>query len=137
MITALADAVTAALNAHTFTQTFTAVRVTLPDLDPKDTEELQVNVMAGGRTMEIDSRKYDAHDMIIEVAVIQRVEDTSNAQVDPLIALCEEIAAFLKRQRMGDYPCLSVAIRPLYDYARLKERNLFMSVVHATYRGLA
>lgn len=135
MMIDLAEALKNELNTHTFTLDFTAERTAMPDLSPQDCEELKVLVVASAHDIEPHTRANDRHDMTIDVAVIKRLGDTTNSSVDPLVNLVDELAAYLKRLRVNSRSPLSVSNRPLYDYARLKERSLFLSVLHVTYRA--
>lgn len=92
----LADAMVAALNAADFSQDFTAVRSYVGQRDLKDLDTLAVDVVPGEDTNDIVDREEMLHTLSVEIGVRQRVEDLTNATLDPLATLVNEIKAALR-----------------------------------------
>lgn len=133
----LAEAVVASLNAGVFSLTFTAVRAYLPLFDLGQMLDLQVTVVAAGRTVQPCGRGLLQVDHRIEIAVQQKLTSEGVAQCDPLLALVEEIADHL---RGGPLPGLPEAAwvgtehAPLVAPEHLNELRQFTSVLAITYR---
>jgi hypothetical protein len=83
------------LNAHTFSQAFTAARRYQVKLDLETTKDLVVSVVAASKQRERSSRITNEHQYTVQVAVQQKINPADAAQGDELSYLVEEIADYL------------------------------------------
>ena len=137
VITDIADAVAAELNGHTFSQKFTAVRTYDTTLALQDAGTLHVTVVPKALTEEVASRGADQVDYAIDVGVRKKPASVSNADLDPLVSLVEEIRAFFRRRRLAAYPgavCIRTPIEPVFAPEHLREYGQFTSILSLTFR---
>jgi hypothetical protein len=135
----IADAVVAELNAHTFSQTFTAARSWRPLKALEELSDLTVIVVPKGWTQDRIDRANVQRDVDIDVAVLKKLASGDNAECDGLMALVEEIAAFLKGRLLAAQPAacwMRVACDPIYSPQHYDEQRLFLSPQTHTYRVL-
>jgi len=130
----LADEVVDQLNGHEFSLPFTAERMYLPRFDLTEMDELHVTVVARSVTDELADRSRTRHDHTIDVAVQQKLATLDNDEIDPLVALVEEIAEFFRKLRMGEAICVKTEIQPLCSPEHLHEMRQFTSIVTLTLR---
>jgi len=136
-ITDIADAVVAELNGHTFSQSLVAVRYYRPVFDLGEMQTLHVSVVPKGVTIERADRSRNQYDFAIDVAVQKKFEKGDAAELDPLMALVEEVADFFRLRRLAAYPD-AVWVRtdnvPVYAPEHLEEFRQFTSVLTLTFR---
>ena len=133
----IADALVAALNGHTFSQPFTAARAYSPVFDLKDMAALHVSVVPKGLAVERADRTRNQCDYSIDVAVQKKFQTGDAAELDPLMALVEEIADFFRLRRLAPYPdALWVRTEnvPVYAVEHMDEFRQFTSVLTLTFR---
>lgn len=130
-----ADAIVTALNAGTFTETFTATRRYLPIDDLKDFDGMAVYVVPR-ESDDVPATRHAAamREHRIDVAVQQRVEDPSDTvTLDALLSFVEELADFLRTygKLTEDPPAMiaSVHNEPVFVPQHLQEWHLFTSVL--------
>lgn len=139
----VADAVTAALNAATLSQSFTAERLYVPvygkqDEDADEFAELQISVVPDSiRSLSTSlSRKADDFEYVIDVGIQQRVDGTT-AVLDALMLLAQEIMDLFRGKQIPNYPaalCTNAANSPIYAPTHLAEQKVFTSVVSLTFK---
>jgi hypothetical protein len=144
--TDIADAVVAELNAavaaEQFSQQFTAARAYVPEFDLRDLcgqEGLRVAVAVKSFDESLASRSSTQTDYAIDVAVIQKVENLGNTELDPLMDLVQAIADFFRLRRLASYEAAmwhGSSNDPPYSQEHLREKHLFLSVLTLTYRVL-
>ena len=137
LITDIADAVAVDLNAGSFSLPFTAVRRYVPRFNLQEMETLRVSVVPKGLTITTASRKEDQHEVRVDIGVQKKFDQGDNAELDPLMALVEEIADFFRSSRLDTTPpatCVAVENAPIYAQEHFAERRLFTSVVTLTFR---
>ena len=136
VIVDIADALVEVLNAHEFSQEFTAVRSYAPRYTPKELETLRVTVVANSLAKARASRGEHQEDYVIQVGVEQRKWET--ADLDALMALVEEIGDFCLDTELtvGEMEAKPMALEnaPIYDPDLPDEARVFMSVVAISYR---
>ena len=133
IIERVSDAVTAALNAESFSLAFTAERVLVPVLKLKDTDTLHVLVAPRARPISRFTRGSDWSDVEIDVGILQRPSDITNTNTNPLLALVEEIANFLTNRDM-DIGTWRITLNDPIDVPdHLQNLRQFTSVVRITY----
>jgi hypothetical protein len=135
-IIAIADAVSAELNATSFSQAFTAARHYEPTFELSTMSTLRVSVVPRAMTSKTLDRSRDSFDFEIDVAV-QKKTDPTLANLDELMALAEEIADHLRLNPLSTLPdvrCMEVVNAPIYASEHLQEFRQFTSVLTLTYR---
>jgi len=154
ILTAVADAVTAELNAHTFEPPFEAAR-TFVDWDSAvlegEPETLTVDVVpVSDLKTELDDRGHvrylAAADVVIRnkfgSANLEAIAGTDTARVkhaavDPLVALVELVHEYLaQQQRLTELAAavwVETAIRHAVLHAHLRQHHQFTAIIRATY----
>lgn len=138
----IADALVAALNAHPFSQAFTAARYYLPEFDLTEMDELHVSVVPAELDEEIADRTRDRADYKIHVAVQKRIAQQEPPgldvpAIDALMALVEEIDDLVRHKPLAGYEqahWVKTENKPIYDPKHLKEHGQFTSLLVFTFR---
>lgn len=133
------DAVVTALNAGTFSQTFTAVDAVLPSFKLDELDSLTVSVVPKSEEATNRDRGSTQRDHGIDVGIIKKLAKFTTDAADKtamraLLTFVEEIQNALLRVKFGTARCVAVTNEPIYDPAKLREDRLFMSVVTGTFR---
>ena len=96
----VADSMVTALNAESFSQSFTSVRDYLYDLDLPTHSSLHVAVWPSSITTESHARHGVQRDISVFVRVAKKITATNAAarksSIDPLMTLVEEISDFIE-----------------------------------------
>jgi len=136
-ITDIADAVVTELNGHAFSQPFEAKRYYRPVFDLADMAALHVSVVPKGIVIDHLDRRRNQEDVQIDVAVQKKFSTGDAAELDPLMALVEEIADFFRLRRLAAYPD-AVWVRtenvPVYAPEHMDDLRQFTSVLTLTFR---
>lgn len=135
VIVQLADAVTASLNAGTFSLEFTAQRLHQPSFDLADLATLRVSVVPRSQMITNAARLSSYFDCAIDIGVQKKIAD--DAEVDALLDLVEEIADHLRHKRLDDYPdaaWLSIEHDPVVASEHLDQNRQLTSILTATFR---
>jgi len=133
----IADSVVAQLNGTTFSQPVTAERHYQPKFELSEMTDLKVSVVPRSLASKTLDRNRDSFDYQIDVAVQQKT-DMSQASLDALMTLVEEIADHFRTQPLASYPnarCTEVKNEPVYALEHLDELRQFTSVVTLTFRA--
>ena len=137
VVTDIADAVVTELNAGTFSMPLEAKRHYRPIFDLAEMQDLHVTVVPKGLAIERLDRSRNQHDVAIDIAVQKKCQAADNTELDPLMALVEEIADFFRLRRLAARP-EAVWIRtenvPIYAPEHLDELRQFTSVLTLTFR---
>ena len=139
VITDIAEAVKDELNGHDFSQEFEAVRLYQPLFELPEMKTLHVTVVPRGVEMQVSSRTLVQHDYGIDVAVQKKFEADDAVELDPLMALVEEISDFFRLRRLD---AVSAAIwtrtenKPVYSQEHMQQFRQFTSVITLTFRVL-
>ncbi len=137
LITEIADAVAATLNAATLSQPVTAERHYQPIFDLPEMMALHVSVVARGVVINQLSRSSSAHDVQIDVAVQKKFDAGDSTELDPLMQLVEEIADLFRFKPLADYPAamwLKTENVPIYSIEHMDQLRQFTSVLTITFR---
>jgi hypothetical protein len=132
----IADSVVAQLNGGSFSQPLTAERHYQPKFELSEMTDLKVSVVPRSLASKTLDRNRDTFDYLIDVAVQQKT-DMSQAALDALMTLVEEIADHFRTQPLASYPnarCTEVKNEPVYSLEHLDEFRQFTSVITLTYR---
>ncbi|QKK08472.1 MAG: hypothetical protein HND58_09985 [Planctomycetota bacterium] len=132
---AIADAVTASLNAGSFGQPFNAERLYQPAFELADLADLKVSVVPKGVTIATASRDGSYFDCAVDVGIQKKIAD--DAEIDGLVDLAEEIADHLRMKRLDDEPeavWLSIEHEPVVAAEHLEQQRALTSILTVTYR---
>lgn len=135
----IADAVVGELNAGSFMQEFTAVRAYRPQYELAELKDLRVTVVPAGVEETSAARTITQRDVSIDVGVQKKLTVADAEELDPLMALVEELQSFFRRRRLSGYReaiCVKTANEPLYSVEHLDEFRQFTSVIRLTFRVL-
>jgi hypothetical protein len=133
----IADAVVAQLSAATFSQPITAARHYVPSFELKEMNELRVTVVPKGMVVSPLDRSRLTHDAQIDLAVQKKFATGDAAEIDPLMALVEEIADHFRQRRLDSFPAahwIKTEHKPIYAQDHWEELRQFTSVVTLTFR---
>jgi len=136
-ITDIAEAIKNALHAHAFSMDFVARRSYRPRVDLEELTEILVTVVPAGITPNPaeSTRGGTRHDCTVDIGIQRRYEDDSNAGLDPLVELAEEIMDYLRSLDLGDAHGARLAAvenDPVFAPEHMDQR-VFTSVIKATY----
>ena len=133
----VADAVVAALNAGTFSQTVAAIRAYLPQFELPEMAVLHVTVVPKSVEISGACRNAAAYDYKVDVAVQKRFQEATAAELDPLLRLVEEIADHFRLRRLPAYPAaawIKTEHTALYAPEHMESLRQFTSVLTLTFR---
>ena len=137
VITDIAEAVVAELNAASFSQSFTAARAYSPEFELPDMETLRVTVVPTGITTQPGSRSHRQHDYTVDVAVQKKLQSADNDEIDALMTLAEEVGDHFRFQRLPSFPnemWLKTENDPVYASEHIRELRQFTSILTVTFR---
>jgi len=138
-LTDIAEAVKDELNAGDFSQEFEAVRLYQPLFELPEMKTLHVTVVPHGVEMVVSSRSLVQHDYQVDVAVQKKFDTDEAVELDPLMALVEEIVDFFRLRRSEAVPDAAWAKTensPVYSQEHMEQFRQFTSVVTLTFRVL-
>lgn len=136
----IADAVTAEINAGTFSQPVTAEREYLPSQELAKSQGLTVTVVPRRITSQTSGRKVLQKDYEIDIAVRKKLQTKGDQELDDLMALSEEVIEHLQLSRLATYPAaawIGTEVRAPYSPEHLYELRQFTSVSTLTYRVIS
>ena len=99
--------------------------------------DLKVTVVPRSLVSQPLDRSSHSFDYQIDVAVQQKT-DMSQASLDAMMALVEEIADHFRKRPLSNYPsarCVEVKNEPIYLLEHLHELRVFTTVLSVTYRA--
>lgn len=137
IISDIADAVVAGINEAELSQSVTAARTFLPVFDLEDMQDLHVTVVQRGVTTPPGGRGHNQHDYAIDIAVQKKLDAVSNAEVDTLLGLVQELADLFRFKRLTEPPYaawLNTENVPVYSPEHLEQLRQFTSVITITFR---
>jgi len=125
-------------NAASFDESFSAVRVYVPDFELSDLDTLRVSVFPSEESLSQETRTATINEHIVGIAIQKRVDPTTNSEVDAIAGLAEDIASHFRQRTLSgvDARWVSAEIDPLVDAQLLKTHRTATSVVSLTYRVL-
>jgi hypothetical protein len=133
----VADGVVAELNAGTFSQPLTAARHYVPSFELQEMNELRVSVVPKAVVVSPLDRSRNTHDAQIDLAVQKKFATGDAAEIDPLMALVEEIADHFRLRRLDSFPAahwIKTEHKPIYAQDHWEELRQFTSVLTLTFR---
>ena len=139
-VVSIADAIVVQLNAHPFSLPFTAVRGYVPTYELADMSTLHVTIVPMDYVGEPHDRSRDREEHRVHIAIQQRLTATGGSvlvsDLDPLMALVEEIRDYLRHERLIAFPIvrrIKTLNKPIYDPKHLAELGQFTSLLTLTY----
>jgi len=134
----IAEALVAALNGHTFSPPFTAVRAYRAAFDLKDMKDLHVTVVPKGVEMSAAGRGLAQSDVQVDIGVLKKLSAADNVEIDALMELTQEIAEFVRATRQfGNAAWVRTENLPIYSQEHLAELRQFTSVLTLTLRVMS
>lgn len=136
MSAVIAEAMIATLEAASLSLPFTAVRAYTLPADLAELEELRLTVITGG--LEVggwDVKPRSSFTWTMDLWISQRVDNTPE-EIDPLIALLEELSLLFHAQPLAgtEYRCVGlVAEAPAAD--KLDSQGLFLARVSPSFQA--
>jgi hypothetical protein len=100
----VADAVVAQLNTATLSQPVVAERLYVPNFDLQDMQDLRVTVVPRELHVRGLDRGRNSYEAEIDLAVQKKFKKGDAAEIDPLVALVEEIADLFRLKRLASFP---------------------------------
>jgi hypothetical protein len=128
------DAVVDELNgsAGIFSQSFTAERKYLAEIDLQTLSGIKVYVVPFSTSRQVRSRNATRQWVKVQIAVLSKVANLSVATVDPLMDLVQEIRDFLRFRPLAatpGYGWQNDQNEPVYSGQDLHEKRQFTSIV--------
>lgn len=143
MIAAITNAVQSAIAAKAanspFSQPLTATVEYLPVDDLDQLQGVKVYVVPSSLNSEQFARNAEQREYAVDVAIskkLQADDRTSGAwrsELNNMLGLVEEIGVYLRFQPMAGGDWKGAQIAPIYDAKRLRDTNVFLSVLRVTY----
>lgn len=137
LITNLTEAVLAELNATSFSLPLLARRGYRPRYELADLGALHVTLIPSGLSVQPASRGAAQYEVAIDLAVQQKLSGEANADIDPLLALTEEIAEHFRGQRLDSFPnalWVKTEHRTIFATEHLEQYRQFTSLLTLTFR---
>jgi len=138
VMTDVADAIVAELNAASLSQPIAALRTYLPQFKLTEMQNLHVTVVPKGVVLASPDRCRSQADYSVDVAVQKKFSTGTNAELDLLIDLVQEIIVFFRhKQRLDSFPnamWLKSEVPVLYAPEHMEQLRQFTSVLTLTYR---
>jgi hypothetical protein len=139
VITDIADALVAELNAATFSQPVNAERQYVPQFELPSMQTLHVTVAPKGVVLSTLDRARGQGDYSLDLAVQRKLTTADNPELDTLTNLVEEIIDHFRARRLDSFPAaawLKTEVPALYAPEHMTELRQFTSVLTLTYRVL-
>jgi len=131
------QAVTAELNAGSFSLPFSAVRAYVPEASLEEMAGVHVTVVPSGMVKTPLNRSSLVAEVQVDIGVQKKLSTVDNAESDALLALVEEIADYFEQRHLVSIPgavWVKTEHKPLYAAEHMDEYRQFTSVVTLTFR---
>ena len=134
----LADEVVEALNDETFSQSFTAARLTVPMFTLQELASLKVSVVPRGRAKEIETRGVNAVQHKLELGFQKRLTNVNDpSESDPMDLLVEQVEDFLLGTQINGKTCVAIehilADDSLFAKEHIYADKVYTAVVEVTF----
>lgn len=136
-LTQVAAAVVTALNAGSWSMSFTAVRQHVVSPKLEDLGTMLVAVVPISSDIEQFTRGSVVKVIAADVGVMARVSAIDTATIDPYVDLVDEIVDAFHGKRLTGLPaamCTASRPEPIYDALRLEQERLFFSIINLEFR---
>ena len=134
LVTDIAQAVAAELNAAPFSQPFTAEVLYRPVFELKELRTLRVTVVPRAVKYGRLARDTASRTVQVDVGVQQKLADDQG--LEPLLMLVEEIAGRFEGRRLAGRPealCTKIENEPVYAPDHIEQYRQFTSVATLTF----
>lgn len=135
----VADAVVKDLNENVFSMEFQAERFYLPQFELKQFRELRVSVVPREQRAERLTREKSAELCGIDIGVQMRFAKQDAANIDPLMALVDEILSLFNGHELAEMPgayCTAIKPNPVFAPEHMEQFRQFTSVITLTVKVL-
>lgn len=133
------NAVVTYLNTLTLSMHFKAVKKDFPSLELKDFIDLQVHILTGKKTVDLDTRASKMTEIEVYV-LIKKVINKDTKSIEPLIAFVEEVNDALLGIVITDTGVKCACVRSVFeacpDMQQLNSQNVFTGALTLTYKDL-
>lgn len=136
---AVADRINSHAEDNVYSQPIAAEVRFLPEDDLSTLEGIKVYVVPSSIEQELLTRKSEENACTVDVATIKRLVATDRTSADwevevrGMLQLVDEIAGSLRFTEAAGATWQKNQIAPLYDPKRLRETNVFLSILRVTY----
>ncbi len=133
----VADAIVQTLSAATLSQPITVERLYVPNYRIEDVSDLKVTVVPREVTVASLDRRRDWQEVAIDIAVQKKFDEGDAAEIDPLVALVEEIAELFKHSRLDSFPAamwVKTQHVVLYSTEHWEQYRQFTSLLTVSFR---
>jgi hypothetical protein len=134
-VVVLADNLVSALNNHSFSMDFTAVRRSVPIYEVGKDTGLKVQVVPASGEFQNSNRAKTETDYIVSVGLTKKISDVET-EIPELLSLMQEIIVYLRNLAMGSHYPTSISMPLVYDPTEMAEKKVFLSVLNITYKGM-
>jgi hypothetical protein len=137
LVADICEAVVGEINDANWSLVFTAVRKYRPEFTLAELATLRVTVVPAAREISAESRSQTSETVDINVAVQKVVDPDSNAEIDELLTLCEDIGDLFRLKRLDRYAAAiwqETANSPIYDPKHLLEKHVFTGLLKLTFK---
>lgn len=132
----IAECVVTELNAAELSLKIKAARLYVPDFDLEDMKELRVSVCPRDvQYLPLDRISNKLH-ATIDIAIQKKFAKGDAKEIDPLVALCEQIADYFRLKRLNSFVaarCIKVDNSVLYSTEHWQQLNQFTSLLTLTF----
>jgi len=140
----IAEAVRDLLNQGSFKEAFSAeLRYLPPSLDQQVIGSLNVLVVPGPRSTQIESRSEQRRTVNVDIGVLKRITPDDIDEADALLNLVESFGDYLAQDQNRSFSVTAGRVAwqgqeqdPLYYEEHLDNHNAFVTVLRITYRLL-
>ena len=142
LVTDIADAVTAELNnapGGTFSESFAARRLVLPEFELADLAQMQVTVVPKSMQISGGTRAASQYEIGVDIGVQKKLGKDLDTEVAQLGTLVDEIADYLRKRPLAGATFAAwtgINNEPIYAPEHLAEQRVFTSVLTVTYRAM-
>src|SRR5690606_15007347 len=133
----VADSVTAQLNSASLSKPFTAKRLYVPNFALEDLAELTVSVAPRDIVLSALDRLTNRCNVRVDIAVLQKFKSGTNAEIDPLLNLIEEITDVFRLKRLDSLPaarCITIEHPVIYSVEHWEQFRQFTSLLTLTFQ---
>lgn len=135
----LADALLPIVSSFPILPALAPVRKYLPQLDLKTLAGRQCLIVPrkDESTSKADRGNRWNHELMVDVALLEKLDDELNATADVLLDLADDLCEYLKANRPARPEKLMFAtVQVLWDVAALKTDNVFSTAVTLTFAAI-
>jgi len=137
VIVNIVKAVKVELDAHVFDPVITTERSYRPFYELEDLKSAVVCIVPWGMAQARETREALSFDAEISIAIMKKLSGSTNAEIDTMMDLVDEINAYITSATLSTYTnakWISAINAPVYDENYLNVQNQFISQLKVTYK---